>query len=101
MGSSFGGHWLVSARCETPIVLFDFLNRHAVAVRAFLAAGPLGEYVENIVGLNRRSFVVETVAVGSDIIEPNRSSSNYLTKPVNQAELIKTVLKLLGGYNLS
>ena len=28
-------------------------------------------------------------------------ASNYLTKPVNQAELIKTVLKLLGGYNLS
>jgi len=26
---------------------------------------------------------------------------DYLTKPVNQAELIKTVLKLLGGYNLS
>ncbi len=28
-------------------------------------------------------------------------ASDYLTKPVNQAELIKTVLKLLGGYNLS
>ncbi len=28
-------------------------------------------------------------------------ASGYLTKPVNQAELIKTVLKLLGGYNLS
>lgn len=28
-------------------------------------------------------------------------ASGYLTKPVNQAELIKTVLKFLGGYNLS
>ena len=28
-------------------------------------------------------------------------ASGYLTKPVNQAELIKTVLKSLGGYNLS
>ena len=28
-------------------------------------------------------------------------ASGYLTKPVNQAELIKTVLKCLGGYNLS
>ena len=28
-------------------------------------------------------------------------ASGYLTKPVNQAELITTVLKLLGGYNLS
>ena len=27
-------------------------------------------------------------------------ASGYLTKPVNQAELIKTVLKFLGGYNL-
>lgn len=28
-------------------------------------------------------------------------ASGYLTKPVNQAELIKTVLRFLGGYNLS
>jgi two-component system, chemotaxis family, chemotaxis protein CheY len=28
-------------------------------------------------------------------------ASGYLTKPVNQAELIKTILKFLGGYNLS
>ena len=28
-------------------------------------------------------------------------ASGYLTKPVNQAELIKMVLKFLGGYNLS
>ncbi len=28
-------------------------------------------------------------------------ANGYLTKPVNQAELIKTVLKFLGGYNLS
>jgi len=28
-------------------------------------------------------------------------ASGYLTKPVNQAELIRTVLKFLGGYNLS
>ncbi len=28
-------------------------------------------------------------------------ASGYLTKPVNPAELIKTVLKLLGGYKLS
>jgi two-component system chemotaxis response regulator CheY len=28
-------------------------------------------------------------------------ASGYLTKPVNQAELIKTVLKFLGGYDLS
>ena len=28
-------------------------------------------------------------------------ASAYLTKPVNQAELIKMVLKFLGGYNLS
>jgi two-component system chemotaxis response regulator CheY len=27
-------------------------------------------------------------------------ASGYLTKPVNQAQLIKTVLKFLGGYNL-
>jgi two-component system chemotaxis response regulator CheY len=27
-------------------------------------------------------------------------ASGYLTKPVNPAELIKTVLKLLGGYRL-
>jgi len=28
-------------------------------------------------------------------------ANGYLTKPVNQAELIKTVLKFLGGYSLS
>lgn len=28
-------------------------------------------------------------------------ASAYLTKPVNQAQLIKMVLKFLGGYNLS
>jgi len=28
-------------------------------------------------------------------------ANGYLTKPVNQAELIRTVLKFLGGYNLS
>jgi YesN/AraC family two-component response regulator len=28
-------------------------------------------------------------------------ASGYLTKPVNQAQLIKTVLKFLGGDNLS
>jgi two-component system chemotaxis response regulator CheY len=28
-------------------------------------------------------------------------ANGYLTKPVNQAELIKTVLKFLGGYDLS
>ncbi len=28
-------------------------------------------------------------------------ANGYLTKPVNQAELIKMVLKFLGGYNLS
>jgi two-component system chemotaxis response regulator CheY len=27
-------------------------------------------------------------------------ANGYLTKPVNQAELVKTVLKLLGGYRL-
>jgi len=28
-------------------------------------------------------------------------ANGYLTKPVNQAELIRTVLQFLGGYNLS
>jgi two-component system, chemotaxis family, chemotaxis protein CheY len=35
------------------------------------------------------------------VIGMSLGANGYLTKPVNQAELIKMVLKLLGGYNLS
>ena len=71
MVHGFGGHGLVTASGKTPIVLFDFLNRHAVAVRAFLAVRPFGQNIGNVVRLNRRALVVEAETVGGEIVKPD------------------------------
>ena len=67
----FGTYRLVAACRETPVVFPNVLNRHAITVRAFLAAWPFGEQVGNIVGLNRRALVIEAETVGGQVIEPN------------------------------
>src|SRR6266540_4358491 len=59
-----GGHGLVAARRETPIVLANLLNRYTVAVWAFFAGGPFDKQIGNVVGANRRALVVEAEAVG-------------------------------------
>src|SRR5258708_1669926 len=63
---------LVSPRREAPAVLSDFFNGDPVAVGAFFALRPLGEYVRNIVSFNGCAFVVEAESVGGDVVEPNR-----------------------------
>lgn len=52
-------------------MLSNFFNRHAVAVRTFLAVRPFGKHVGNVIGVDWRALIVETVAVGGQIIEPD------------------------------
>src|SRR5689334_3465786 len=68
-GGDDGG--FVAAGGEVPVVFADFVDGDAVAVRAFVAGGPLGEHVREVARLDRRAFVVERKAVGREVVEPD------------------------------
>jgi len=66
-----GSDRLVPSRRETPAILFDFLNRHAVAVRPLLASRPFCQHVGNVVRHGWCALVVEAEAVSRHIVEPH------------------------------
>jgi hypothetical protein len=67
-------HRLAAAGGQTPIVRFDFLNRDAVAIRAFVTIWPFCQKAGNVVGRNRRALVVEAESIGGQVVEPNALS---------------------------
>lgn len=71
MAHGLGSNRLVPSRRETPPILLDLLDRHAVAVRPFLPARPLREHVGNVVGRYRRALVIEAEPVSRHIVEPH------------------------------
>src|SRR3989304_5207067 len=85
----FGCHWLISSCCEAPFVLADLFNRHAVAVRTFVAVGPFGEYVGDVVGFDRCAFIVEAEAVGGRIVEPDEALTLSLSQRARVFEFFK------------
>src|SRR6185369_14545739 len=66
----FSGDGFVAPCGKAPVVLANLLDGHTVAVISLLLCWPLREHIGKVVRSNRHALVVETEAVGRDVIEP-------------------------------